>query len=564
MRFDEALYAELERIYVSSWEEGAESFLNSCDGKFESPADATLARLAAGMLSSIARLREPEAVDRFLEAYAVRNALPERMVAFALYAASKCGRRCDIAWPILRCAGAMADQGRSALAMELVKILYNEAWSGHNLEMLYKKECLLEIAGVLERAALTGLAKTPPRSSATTPASGQAKTKPRIALVTINMVEGGQAYAKTAMQFASYVERENYDCYEYFVDETASRKQYVTAVKFSQTPSELAAPKAIASMRAKGTVVKTVPLELDWFEGAAWLADELDRDMIDAVVFQGGVASPMIWMGARLARTPVKISVCINANMYQNGIDANIYMSNSINLEREKAFWRPEWGTQVFLHGGVDIEEAAKAVPPARSNYAIPDSAVTFGLLSNSVDNRLREEYLSCVARVLKACPEAIFVCMGVGDPKRQVEYLTSEGVISQCRWLSWQHKDAFASLKLLDFYYNEFPVGGVQVVIESMACGVPATAMFYSERHPECGGADVVGPEFAIMSRDFDAYVERAIEWIRHPESRDYAAKTLLEHAEKLYSAKRFVKELCELAMEIKRKKKADAECLK
>ncbi len=556
MRFDDELYAKLESVYASSWEQGTESLLRSCEGAFESPGDGRLASIAAEMIHAVFSRKDSEAVNKFLEAFAIRGALPERMAAFALYSAARSNRRCEMALPLLRCAGGVAAQGRSALAMELVKLVYNEAHSGPGLEMLYKKERLLEIASVLESAAVNGLAKTPPLPQE--PVNPGAKTKPRIALVTINMLEGGQAYAKTAMQFARYVDRSKYDCYEYFLDETAGRKQHSTAMEFSQTPSEEAAPRSIAKMRALGTTVKAVPLNLDWFEGDAWLADEMERDMIDAIVIQGGVASPMAWMGARLARTPVKIAICINANMYQKGVDANIYMSNSINLEKEKAFWQPEWGAQVFLHGGADIEEAARAVPLKRSDYAIPEDAVAFGLLSNSLDNRLKEEYLSCVARVLKACPNAIFVGMGVGEPVKQIEYLTREGVIAQCRWLSWQHRDAFASLKLLDFYYNEFPIGGVQVVIECLACGVPATAMFYSERHPECGGADVVGPEFAVMSRDFDAYVERAIEWIRRPERRARAAKALSERVEKLYSARRFVEELCELAMKIRQGKQA------
>ncbi len=547
MSFDDAMFKEMEACFIARGRAGLDEMLASLEGRLGSPAELSLARAVASLFEPLIERRNLEVLNAFFEARKTGCPVPEPFLAYALYAAIKEGRRPEMAWPFFDFAWNAASGGRMALAMEMVKKIYNEALSGPGAEMLSEGRCLLRVAELLELIA------SPSLSRAAEAPQGPPKSKPRLAVVTINMLDGVSAYSKTALQFARYAGSSKFDVYEYFTEETATERRQHSLLQSEQPPSSVTGPKSIAEMKALGASVKFIPLEMDMHEGALWLAAEMERDSIDAVVFQGGVASPMMWVASRLTHVPVKITLCVGVNMYQQGQSATVYMSNSLNLERERAFWSPGWGRQLFLPGGVDLQEAAAAAPLKRSDYMIPDGAVAFGMLSNYVDSRVGDEYLSCVCRVLRACPDSVFVCMGAGDPAKQIARMEREGLLDRCRWLSWQHKDAFASLKLLDLYLNEFPVGGAQVVMESLACGVPALALAYSRRHAECVGADILGPEHAVMTRDFDAYVERAVELVRDPAKRAAAAKSLSERVRKLYSAERFIGELCSLATELR-----------
>jgi len=547
MRFDDASFNEMETRFIAAGRQGLDAFLSSLEGAFEDPAQRSLAVAAAEIFEPLASKRVPEMLSAFLSAAKLRLPLPEKLLVYGLYAATASGRQQELAWPFFDFASNAVVEGRRALAMEMVKKIYNDALSGFNAEMLSEPRCLLKVAELLERVAEPLLAREPAAPQ------GPPKSKPRLALVTINMLDGVSAYSKTATQFARYASAAGFEAYEYFTEETSTERRQHSLLKSSQYPSSMTGPKSLAEMRALGAFVKFVPSRLDMFDGSLWLAEEMERDSIDAAIFQGGVASPMMWVSSRVAKIPVKTALCVGVNMYQEGQDATVYMSNAANLEREKAFWRPGWGRQVFLPGGVDLQEASAAPALRRSDFQIPDSAVTFGLLSNYVAFRASDAYLSCVARVLKACPNSLFVCMGPGEPLPQIAFMEREGLLDRCRWLSWQHKSSFSSLKLLDFYLNEFPVGGAQVVMEAIACGVPTLAMAWSERHAECVGADIVGQVYAVRGRDLDAYAARAIELASDASKRAAAAAELSARARSLYSAEGFMKGLLSLSMELK-----------
>ncbi|NQZ56824.1 MAG: hypothetical protein HRT88_05050 [Lentisphaeraceae bacterium] len=123
---------------------------------------------------------------------------------------------------------------------------------------------------------------------------------------------------------------------------------------------------------------------------------------------------------------------------------------------------------------------------------------------------------------------------------------MNKAGFGDRCVWLE-QQRLPFAALKLLDIYFNEFPSGGSQIIRECMACGVPAMAMAYSPMHHESVGADIVGPEQAVLENNPERYTEKLISWIRSPEERAVAVKRQKERSQKLYSAEVFVNEIKE-----------------
>ena len=377
----------------------------------------------------------------------------------------------------------------------------------------------------------------------------QAKSKKRLAMVTINLVDDMFAYAKTSMQFARYLDRDKYDCYLYYTEITHKDRPQDYPIPMTHPGSDKTAPKFLKELSELELTARFAPSNLDFLELVYWLVDSMEEDEIDAVIFQAGLNAPDQWLASRLSPVPVRMSLCLGINTYQKGQYATVYM-NEENLKRESEFWNKDWGRQVFISGGADIKEAVETPALKRSDYHIPDDAVVFGMMSNTVDKRVLDEYMDCVIKVLKACPNAYFACQGQGDTSYQMEYMQKAGVNDRCRWMGPQQKP-FAALKMLDFYFNEFPVGGSQSIRECICAGIPATAMFYSPSHHHSVGADIVGEKHSIMSNDPEAYVAKAIEWINNPESRAEAAKDLFKRAQEKYSAKTFIQSIADLMEE-------------
>jgi glycosyltransferase involved in cell wall biosynthesis len=537
MKFDDACFSSLYEMVMNG---------SNIRMSFDAENDLELANTAVAMLKDAKSGNYSTAIDAFLRGVSLCPDVPEPMMDLALQLSMKSNRCADLARPLLQFAEVAAGKNRLSLALESVKKVYNVTGSGHKMEMFYEPQWQIRVANVLEKIAQYSLH----RCSVPYPVRNRNR-RPRIAFHTINLNECATAWVKTAVQFARYAPDAGYDVYAYFTDECVARPQESKGIKFDASDSWSRAPNCLAKLHRLGSVVKCVPAELDWYSGALWLAEEMERDEIDSAIFQGSLGTPMMWLGSRLTRVPTRITLCVGLNMFQIGQAATVYMSNSLNMERERAYWRPEWGRQVYLPGGVDLEEASETPSLSRADFSIPSDAVTFGILSNAVTERVTPEYLSCVVRVLRECPNSIFVCMGPGEPLQQIQYMEEAGLLPRCRWLSWLHVNAFASLKLLDFYFNEFPVGGSQSLIECMACGKPVTAMRYGERHPESVGADIAGAEFAIMERDLDAYAARAIEWANDTAARLHAADVQQKRVKSDYSAKDFIRQLCHLASE-------------
>ncbi len=546
IRFDENLFNAFWKAFELGGREGVELGFLQLRGKFALPEEEFAAALMPAFLDALIGRRDAEALDIFLEAAAKTPFLPDSLWRYGFHSAGRAERKPDMAEAFFAFAGKACEEGRPAIALEAVKHVYNSALSGRRAEFLLDGKRLVQVAGLHERVAEGFLDREPSAPS------GAPKRRPRVALVTINMLENVSAYSKTALQFAKFADRERCEVYEYFTEETLTERKQLFPIKFVQRHSELNAPGSLAAIRATGAAVKFVPTELDWMEASLWLASEMERDAVDAVFFQGGVASPIMWQASRLAKIPAKCTLCVGVNMYQRGQAATVYMSNPANLEKEKAFWKPEWGRQVFLRGGVDLEEAAAALPLRRADYGIPSDAPTFGLLGNYPAQRMTPPYMECVAKVLKRCPGSVFVCLGPGEPEDQKKFLEREGLLERSRWLSWQHKDSFASLKLLDLYFNEFPVGGAQSLLEAMACGVPALAVRWSSNYAESAGAEIAGPDFSMSGGDLDAYVERAVALLSNEEARRQAAAAQTRRVGELYSARSFVRNLCELGLEL------------
>lgn len=484
-------------------------------------------------------------VSAFVALRSTQKTFPDEMYLWIHKAYARLGRTAEMADPIFDYAQEVLRQGRPSECMQALKAIHSFADSGGG-RYLKDEKLISEIGGMY--AACAKLAPPVIRRER------RPKAKKRLALVTVKLIDHVQAWAKTVMQFTRYLDRDKYELFVYFEESTCKRPQ-VFSLRFEADPTSIRnAPDYVAELNTLGQDFICVP-GLPFIEAATWLAQSFEDNEIDSVIYQGGINAPIQIVSSQLSHCPAIANLCIGINNYIDGFDATFY-SNGFHLAKEKTFWRSSWGRQIEVGVGVDYPEAEGTPSLPRERFGIPEGWVTFGTMTNFIEDRIGEEYLDCVASVLLSCDNSIFICIGRGETSTKIEYLKKYGVDKRCLWLPLQTRP-FAALKLLDIYANEFPVGGQQSVGEAIACGVAATAMRYSDAHHESVAANLIGPPHAILERDPRAYVGRIVEWIRDPAARKAAAKELSERFRRSNSAEIFVNKLAGICDQIATEKR-------
>jgi hypothetical protein len=142
------------------------------------------------------------------------------------------------------------------------------------------------------------------------------------------MVDGVQAYAKTAMQFARYVDRSRFDCHLYFTETTLGARPQESSLKSVQPHSRELGPKSLAEMDSLGAKVKFIPSGLGYFDAAKWLAAEMEADQIDGARSSKAESTRRYVGRLKARRHPRQKTLCLGINMYQEGQTATVYMSN--------------------------------------------------------------------------------------------------------------------------------------------------------------------------------------------------------------------------------------------
>ena len=392
----------------------------------------------------------------------------------------------------------------------------------------------LELAMLYERIALT----LNPHPGAL-PAQGPPW---HVALVVSNLVDHVVAHTKTVLHFARYANREQFRLVVVSSENMAGRRNPLFPFGSKEYPSEQAGAVTIAELRRLNVPVILLQRDATFTQAARLLCDALSDGGTHIALFQSGLASPIDWLAARLARVPVKAAIHIGSSLFNNGLHATFY-DNPVNIEREQPVWPDSAGVRIYQPLGVDIAELDRQKPMARSCFGLPADAVVIGTLSNHLDKRLSEPFLDLIANVLVSYPNAWFVAFGPGALSHKLAVFKERSVAERVIFAGAQRASGSA-LKLLDIYASEFPVGGCVSVLEAMACGVPVVAMRAGDAHAESAAAEAVGLPYAILTPEPSAYASLLTHWLENSEARCKAgmhmrAVALQKHHVRDYVAK-------------------------
>ena len=183
------------------------------------------------------------------------------------------------------------------MAMNCIKHIFTFAGGGKDYWIFNNPEGMIYISEVLQGIADQIDKLMPiPRSN----------SKPRYAIVTVNLVDHIMAYSKTAMQFARYLDSEKYDCYLYFAEETWGEKPQDFSIKFNFPSSYNSGPEFMAELKRLPVSVRTCP-PVNALNSAKWLAETLQKDQIDGVIFQAGVNASVQWVASAILMYQLKL-----------------------------------------------------------------------------------------------------------------------------------------------------------------------------------------------------------------------------------------------------------------
>jgi len=165
--------------------------------------------------------------------------------------------------------------------------------------------------------------------------------------------------------------------------------------------------------------------------------------------------------------------------------------------------------------------------PPGESPMVEPLPAyenghITFGSYNNCI--KIDDATVTLWARILKACPNAVFVfkCFAVGDPGIRDHYLALfEGLgVNRKRIRFWGEMPLYehlGSLGRIDIALDAFPFNGCMTTLEGLWMGVPMLTLS-GQTYVARVGQDIMtqlGLEI-LVAHDRDEYVAKAVSFAR------------------------------------------------
>lgn len=344
---------------------------------------------------------------------------------------------------------------------------------------------------------------------------------PRIAYCMPSLAQGQAASANLLRLVRHHAATKRVTCCVILTEEHTRRNPASDFLHLPDAPSTLLAPDMLAQLRTL-CEVHILPA-IDSHLAAAHRALPLLRALaLDAALF---VASPACAIQTALAFARIApLQTCLNIGvpLLTPGIDAVIY-NNPPKAQRDHAVLT---ACNIAMHSvetsGGDAASAAAVPATPRSTLALPADAPVLACVSNRLTDRLLAgTFAHDLCAFLLQHPTAWFVGIGPSDPGKLQAPLAP--VIDRCIFTG-PAADPRTHLKSCDILLNEYPEGGGNSVIEAMGAGVPVVAMRAGERHAECIGAHLVGPD-AIPTSDRTAYWQLVTHWLQNPHARLQAA---------------------------------------
>ena len=344
---------------------------------------------------------------------------------------------------------------------------------------------------------------------------------PRIAYCMPSLAQGNAASANLLRLIRHHITSKRITPHIVLCEEHTRRDPATQFLQLPDAPSTRTGAHMLAELRALCPVT-ILPTTLSHLAAAQNAITPLREARFDAAMLVASPACPIQSALAFARFAPLQVCLNIGVPLLTPGIDAVIY-NNPPKAQRDHAVISARNVTlrSVETSGG-DAAGAAAITAAPRAALGLPTNALALACVSNRLTDRLLAGgFAHDLVAFMQRTPAAWFVGIGPSDMPRLHPVLAP--VIQRCIFTG-PLADPRTHLKSCDLLLNEYPEGGGNSVIESMGAGIPVVAMRAGERHAECIGAHLVGPD-AIPTNDRAAYWQLVTHWLHNPHARAQAA---------------------------------------
>lgn len=336
----------------------------------------------------------------------------------------------------------------------------------------------------------------------------------RVVYVMPSIAEG-QAASRRLVQMVRRHDRGRLEVRVVVTEEFTCRVPATTFLKWPQNPSVQIGASLISELRSIGVDPLIMPASGSYLDGARATIEQVRALGADVAVFVASPACPisaaMAW--ARVA--PVQVNQNVAVPLVIDGINGVIYHNSACAMEDAPELARRGICVIPVAGNGTDLDAADRAMGGDRATLGVPQEATVLVSAGNRLAARaMAGTFAEDLARFMSEHSNVWWLAVGPGDFGPVLERL---GGARSRVVLAGPQADIRGWLKAADVYVNEYPEGGANTVLESMACGVPVVAMRAGVRHTESIGAELVGD--AVI--DAGAYWARVAEWCADPAAR-------------------------------------------
>lgn len=336
----------------------------------------------------------------------------------------------------------------------------------------------------------------------------------KLVYVMPSIVEG-QAASRRMVQMLRLHDRARFEPSVIVTEEFTQRRPTSTFLKWPSTPSAVAGSSLIEQIRACGVEPVIMPSQGGYLDGARDAIDRLRAMELDIAVFVSSPACPISALAAWARVAPVQVNQNVAVPLVIDGIDGIVYHNAACASEDDGVLSARGIRSMPVAGNGTDIKAAERAVAIDRATLGVPREAVLLASAGNRLPQRtMAGSFASDLAAFLRRNPAAWWLAIGPGDFSAVLKVL---GPLRDRVILAGPQTDIRPWLKMADMYVNEYPEGGANTVLESMACGTPVVALHAGHRHTECIGAELTGD----AATSIEGYWQRVTRWCEQPAER-------------------------------------------
>jgi len=197
------------------------------------------------------------------------------------------------------------------------------------------------------------------------------------------------------------------------------------------------------------------------------------------------------------------------------------------------------------IPNGVSIKapDEIRATALPRAALGLDEASPAIGCVGRLAPQKGHRHLLAAAETVCRECPEAVFLLVGEGDLRRDLELEAERrGLTDKVQFLG--HRDDVMSIyPALDLLAMPSAYEGLPyAALEAMSCGLPVVAFHSPELEPL-----IIDGQTGLLSPmgDVQALAETLLKPLRDPELRRDLGQQARQHVTESYSSDRFIKQI-------------------